>query len=45
MGTQVNTLTARGKSMREAFANASSEAREEHGSDYYNGEINNTNLC
>jgi hypothetical protein len=45
MGTQLNTLTVRGKSMNAAFNDACRDAKEEHGSDYYNGEINNTNLC
>lgn len=32
------------KSVSEAFQEVSEDARDEHGSDYYSGEINNTSL-
>jgi hypothetical protein len=44
MGAISIHVTAHGKSMRDAFKNAQAEAQEQHGSDIYNGQINNCEL-
>lgn len=44
MGACNIKVYARGKSIQDAFNNACEEAREEYGSDSYNGQINNCEL-
>jgi len=44
MGACSIVVYANGKSMDDAFRRAQEEAKEEHGSDIYNGEINNCEL-
>lgn len=41
MGAVSIVVTAKGKNINEAFKNAQAEAKEEYGSDIYNGAINN----
>jgi hypothetical protein len=45
MGACSIVVSATGNSMSEAFSKAVEEAREEHGNDSYNGEINNCSLA
>ena len=44
MGATLIFKTGRGRTMQEAFASLQKEAKEEYGSDPYNGEINNCSL-